>query len=344
MRVLIIKPSSLGDIIHTFPAIYALQQACPDVQLTWVVNDSFKDIVSLLPGIQRVIPFPRQQIARLHWPAIREFQTALKAENYDLAIDFQGLFRSGLIAWFSRAGKRAGFAHAREGATLFYQQKISVPAGIKHAVDKNLYLVQKLFNLPEDFSPEPVLQVKPDWLQAARQLLQAEGRPVLAVGFSSRWQSKTWPNTFFAEVLREVMVRVPSVQCWLLGSKNEQADGEKLRLSLNSAQVINLAGSSSMETLVALLKFSHALLTNDSGPMHIAAALKTPCIALFGATDPELTGPYGGDRHRVFQSLCPKTPCFRQKCPFGNDACPKGISPAEVAEAVASRLKKCDSD
>lgn len=339
MRVLIIKPSSLGDIIHTFPAVYALQQSQPDVHLSWVVNDSFTGIVSLLPGIERVIPFPRQKIARLNWPAWKQFKAMLQAEHYDLAIDFQGLFRSGMIAWFSRADQRVGFAHAREGAPLLYQQKIRVPASIRHAVDKNRFLVRELFNLPEDFAPEPVLQVKQDWLQAAGSLLQADGRPVLAVGFSSRWQSKTWPVSFFAQVLREVIRQVPSVQCWLLGSKGEQAEGEKLRQSLNSAQVINLAGQTSMENLVGLLKSSHALLTNDSGPMHIAAALQTPCVALFGATDPELTGPYGSSRNQVFRTLCPKSPCFQRKCPFGNDQCSKGISPAEIAEAVASRLK-----
>jgi len=339
VRVLIIKPSSLGDIIHTFPAVYALQQTQPDLELSWVVNDSFTGIVSLLPGIKRVIPFPRQQIARLNWPAFKQFKALLQAEEYDLAIDFQGLFRSGLIAWLSRAERCAGFAHAREGAPLFYQQKINLPLSIRHAVDKNLFLVRWLFKLPEDFAPEPVLQVKSEWLKDARQLLQAEGRPVLAVGFSSRWQSKTWPETFFAEVLREVIRRVPSVQCWLLGSKSEQAAGEKLRQNLKSSHVLNLAGQTSMETLVGLLKSSDALLTNDSGPMHIAAALQTPCVALFGATDPELTGPYGSNRHQVFRTLCPESPCFKRKCPFGTAACSKGISPDEVAEAVAKRLK-----
>jgi heptosyltransferase-1 len=339
VRILIIKPSSLGDIIHTFPAVYALQQSQPDLHLSWVVNNNFAGIVSLLPGIDRVIPFPRQQIARLDWSAWKQFKAMLQAEHYDLAIDFQGLFRSGMIAWLSKADRRVGFAHAREGAPLFYQQKITVPSNIRHAVDKNRFLVQDLFKLPEDFAPEPVLQVKPEWLEAAGQLLQAEVRPVLAVGFSSRWQSKTWPAAFFAEVLQEVIRRVPSVQCWLLGSKSEHAEGEKLCQSLNSAQVINLAGQTSMETLVGLLKSSHALLTNDSGPMHIAAALQTPCIALFGATDPQLTGPYGGSRNQVFRTLCPKSPCFKRKCPIGDDQCPKEIPPADVAEAISSRLK-----
>jgi heptosyltransferase-1 len=339
VRVLIIKPSSLGDIIHTFPAVYALQQTQPHLQLSWVVNDSFSGIVSLLPGVERVIPFPRREIGRLHWRSIREFISNLRAEKYDLAIDFQGLFRSGLITWLSQAKRRAGFADAREGATCFYQQKVRVPDNLRHAVDKNLFLARALFDLPADFLPEPKLQVRPEWLDSAAGLLQAGGRPVLAVGFSSRWPSKTWPSVFFAEVIRQVIARVPNVQCWLLGSKSEHDDAEKLRLLLNSPQLVNLAGSSSMETLVGLLKASDALLTNDSGPMHIAAALQTPCVALFGATDPELTGPYGGSRHQVFRSLCQKAPCFKRKCPYGEDTCIKGISPDKVAEAVAERLK-----
>jgi len=343
VHVLIIKPSSLGDIIHTFPAVYALQQTQPDLRLSWVVNDSFSGIVSLLPGIERVIPFPRREIGKLDWRSTSSFVSALRSERYDLALDFQGLFRSGLISWLSRAKKRVGFAAAREGATFFYQQKVRVPDNLRHAVDKNLFLVRNLFDLPDNFSPEPKLQVKSEWLDSAKRLLQAEGRPVLAVGFSSRWPSKTWPNAFFAEVLRQVIDRVPNVQCWLLGSKSESDEAEKLRLLLNSPQLINLAGSSSMETLVGLLKSSDVLLTNDSGPMHIAAALQTPCVALFGATDPEMTGPYGNG-HQIIRSLCQESPCFKRKCPYGEEACSKDISATKVAEKVAARLRNKSRD
>lgn len=338
MRILIIKPSSLGDILHTFPAVYALQQSQKALQLSWVVNDGFAGIVSLLPGIERVISFPRQRIGAWDLRAGKDFLAALRAEEYDLVIDFQGLLRSGLIARFSRTPLRVGFAHAREGATLLYQRKITVPDTVKHAVEKNLFLVRTLFNLPQDFAPEPVLQVKESWMQEAQQLLQAGKRPVLAVAFASRWQSKTWPPEFFAAVLRAVMLRVPDLQCWLLGSTSERAEGEKLCQLLHSPQVRNLAGRSSLETLVGLLKSSQALLTNDSGPMHIAAALQTPCVALFGATDPELTGPYGGKRHLVFRTRCLKSPCFKHRCPYGSLACADGISPEEVANAIVSRL------
>ena len=338
VRVLIIKPSSLGDILHTFPAVYVLQQSQKALQLSWVVNDGFAGIVSLLPGIERVIAFPRQRLGAWDLRAGKEFLAALRAEDYDVVIDFQGLLRSALMARFSRTSLRVGFAHAREGATFFYQRKITVPGTVKHAIDKNLFLIRTLFNLPHDFAPEPVLQVKESWVQEAQQLLQAGKHPVLAIAFSSRWQSKTWPPEFFAAVLRAVLLRVPEVHCWLLGSKSERAEGEKLCQLLHSSQVLNLAGRSSLETLVGLLKSSQALLTNDSGPMHIAAALQTPCVALFGATDPELTGPYGGKRHLVFRTRCQQSPCFKHRCPYGALACADGISPEEVANAIVSRL------
>ena len=328
----------MGDILHTFPAVYALQQAFSQMHLSWVANSTLAEIVEMLPGIERVIPFPRHEIGFFKGrAALRRFRLDLQARPYDLVLDFQGLLRSALISKFSLAKTRVGFAAAREGAAFFYHHKIKVPADIRHAVEKNMFLVRSYFQLDEAEFKQPELRVKNAWLEEAQRLLQTEQEPVLAVAYSSRWPSKNWPSDFFAAVLREVLAVLPQCKCWLLGDNSERAAGEELRRRIDLPQVVNLAGSSSLGGLVGLLKKSHVLLTNDSGPMHIAAALQVPCVALFGATDPVLTGPYG-EQHRVFRSHCHKSPCFLRDCPRHVGACAEGSCAKDVAMAIMEKM------
>ncbi|MDQ0289907.1 glycosyltransferase family 9 protein [Oligosphaera ethanolica] len=341
MRILVVKPSSLGDVIHTFPAVDLIRRSLPEApRITWVVNDKLAAITALCPGIDRVVKFPRHQLASAR--ALRNFVKDLQAEPYDLAIDFQGLLRSGIISRLSKAPRRAGFKHAREGAWLFYTEKYSVPADIRHAVAKNLSLVRQV--LPSD-APErrpPLAIPSAQRAEASALLTKLHGTgPILAVGFSSRWPSKNWPLAFFAAVLDECARRQPGLRCWLLGAPNEQADGEKLRAMTIICQPTNLAGSTAVLTLAALLEQSQALLTNDSGPMHIAAALGLPCVALFGATDPTLTGPYGEEGlHQIIHSQCPNSPCFQRVCPTSPGECCKGWDPAAVADTIITKLQR----
>lgn len=339
-RILIIKPSSLGDVIHTFPAAGLLQQQMGGVELDWVINDNLREIVSLMPGISRLIPFPRQRLGSGSPAALAAFLRDLRRDRYDLVLDYQGLLRSGLMTGLARGGVKAGFARAREGAPFFYNRKIALPAGVLHAIDRNLHLTRQAAGLSETALRLPDLQVPPPWLAAADLLLPAGTGPLLAVGFSSRWPSKNWPPEFFAGVIEAVANRVSGLRCWLLGSSAEWAAGELLLGLLPAGTAVNLAGRSSLSCLVGMLRRSGVLLTNDSGPMHIAAALKVPCVALFGATDAALTGPYSSPEcgHRVFRSLCPQSPCFRRDCPRGGGLCHRDLDPFAVAEVLAARL------
>jgi lipopolysaccharide heptosyltransferase I len=345
VHILIVKPSSFGDVVHTFPALSLLRRSVSGpLRLTWVVNDSLVALPSLLPGVDRVVAFPRRQVFRC--PAWRNFLRELRSEPYDAALDFQGLFRSGLIAWLSRAPRRIGFRQAREGAGLFYTEKYSPDASCRHAVDKNIALVRRAFpDLDEAFAREaaghPPLAVTPAAAAAAQDWLRrmpGDG-PVLAIGFSSRWPSKTWPREFFAAVVAAVAAQVPGLRCWLLGSPSERVLGDELAAAICQVPVLNCAGATEFGVLAAMLQASQALLTNDSGPMHLAAAMGTPCIALFGATDPARTGPWGpAGHHVVVCTRCPAHPCFERICPRGQDVCPQGTDPAAVAAQVARKL------
>ncbi|MBP5640042.1 MAG: glycosyltransferase family 9 protein [Victivallales bacterium] len=342
-RLLVIKPSSLGDVIHALPALALIRRrlGADLTRVSWIVNESFSDLLGLAPGIDRIVKFPRKQIWKRG--VIRSFKRVLQSEEYDVAIDFQGLLRSGLMAYFSHAPRRIGFADGREFSPLFYTEAISIAKG--HAVEKNLQLASAAFPDGNDVihTPTgPLLAVPEEQLKNARVKLDAtDHTPVLAIGHSSRWNSKNWPVAFFAKVLDNVVKEREDTRCWLLGTASETKRAEAVAAACRIAKPLNFTGQSSMTELAALLAASTVLLTNDSGPMHLAAALNVPTVALFGATNPNLTGPFGPtDFHTVFCSKCSESPCFRHDCPYGESRCSEGTDPQTVALAILKKLNQ----
>ena len=340
MRVLIVKPSSFGDVLHTFPAVALIRSAAPEVtRITWIVNDSFVDVVTLCPGIDRIVPFPRREIRKLS--AIRSFLHDLRQEDYDLAIDYQGLLRSGLMVKASRAKEKVGFAHAREGSPFFYTRKLVLDNLQAHAVEKNLELTRFALNIPSETPvPTPRFQFDDKGREEAERLLPANGNPILAVCFSSRWESKNWSPSFIAETLDMVAKAMPDLDIFLLGAANDWPVGEQIRNGTHVAKPQNLAGKTSFHALTALLSRSTAMFTVDSGPMHLAAALGIPCIAMFGATNPNLTGPYGPTGfHTILDTTCTQAPCMKRECPLSQN-CSEGFSPQIAATAITDRIRR----
>ena len=327
-RILIIKPSSIGDVLHTFPAVALIRKAFgSDLRISWVVNESLRGVVELCPGVDRIVPFPRAKMWNIS--CLRAFLKELRSEEYDVALDFQGLLKSGLIAHFSGARLKAGFAHSREGSPFFYDRKIKIEDLHTHAVEKNLQLAREALDIEgQCFAGEFPL---------AMPNVSRKG-DVIAVCFSSRWESKNWPLPFFAEVLRRVAAERKDVHIKLVGSPQDKSLGDQLVQLAGLPNVENLAGKTSFSELAALLAGADVLFTVDSGPMHLAAAYGTPCVALFGATDPVLTGPYGPPGfHAIVRSDCAKAPCLRRKCPLGK-TCSAQNAVSESVSAITSHL------
>ena len=340
MRLLIVKPSSFGDVLHAFPAISLIRSACPEVtRISWIVNDTFVDVVRLCPGVDRIIPFPRREIRR--FSVIRTFLHDLRAETYDMAIDYQGLLRSGLMVKASRAKEKVGFAHAREGAPFFYTRKLTLENLQTHAVEKNLELTRFALNIPIDTPvTEPHFRLDAKGMQEAESLLPSSTSPLLAVCFSSRWESKNWSTPFMAAVLDMVVEKQPELDIFLLGAEGDRQMGEELRQAVHSAKPVNLAGQTSFHGLAALLSRSAAMFTVDSGPMHLAAALGIPCVALFGSTNSVLTGPYGpAGFHTILTSPCHKAPCMERVCPLHKN-CADSFSPQDAAKAITDTIRR----
>lgn len=339
-RILIVKPSSLGDIIHALPVLAGLREAYPSAQISWLAGTSFAPLLEGHPLLHEVIPFDRAHYGRM-WrrPDIflefLRFVAEVRRRRFDWIVDLQGLIRSGFLAWAGGAEKRVGFADAREFAWLFYTDRVRCPRGAVHAVDRNLAVARALGLMID--RPEFPLGLRPEEVVAARRLLERAARAALpeftAVIPGARWESKRWPAERFAALV-DRLHRGGAPPCVLFGSPDERVVASEVRARCRSA-VVDMTGQTSLRELAALLSVASQVVCNDSGPMHLAAALGRPLVALFGPTDPRRIGPYSGAA-RVVQHAVPCAPCYRRVCPLRHHNCLKLLEPATVHEAVTS--------
>ncbi len=334
MKILIIKPSSLGDVIHALPVLKALKDSFHDAHVEWVIIKNLKGILEGNPLIDRLIIFDKDSWKKLvNIPRTVKEVTglikALRAEKYDMVVDLQGLLRSGLIASFCNSPLKIGFQDAREGSTLFYNKKIAVNGSL-HAVDKCLAIAKSVGAKTEDAGFP--LNIDNSAREKVKRML-GDIKEYVVIVPSARWESKRWPPENFGLLISRL-----SVQCVITGGA---ADGHIVRkvMSSSGGKGINLCGKTDLKELVALIAGAKAVISNDSGPLHIGAALGAPVIALFGPTDPSKTGPYGRQLNKnlkVIRTSVPCSPCFRKKCK--DPLCMSGISVDMVLKEVKEYL------
>ena len=327
-KVLIVKPSSLGDIFHVLPAISILTAARPDTEIDWLVHPAFADVLKYCSNLRRVIFFQRKELGsvKTFFPHFFKLFSELRRDRYDLVIDFQGLFRSAFFAWLVRCSRIAGFASPKEpAAKFFYTSKITVPDSMLHAVDKNISMMQQLLNstnTPPGFFLNPVREFS----EKAEELLRDSGinstDRVVGIIPGARWQSKCWPPAFFAEIIASVNRITPGLKFLILGSRADSDASTAIIKSAADAGIISLTGKTGIGELIETIRRCEFIISNDSGPVHIAAAMNKTVFAFFGPTDPRKTGPYGS-RHYIFQADLPCIRCLKRKCSLGTFECHK---------------------
>ena len=328
-KILIIKPSSLGDVLHAFPAAAALASSCgkDKCAFSWLIHPAFSDLLDYLPFVEKKIFFDRKGLGQFStfFPAFFRLLVSLREEKYDAVYDLQGLFRSGIFSFLTKSPLRYGSSSPREKiAKLFYNRKMSYPAEVQHAADKLCHMISSSSGIPltEKYYTLPVLEkFRIKAFAAAEEAgldipgVLEKGKRIIAVAPGARWESKMWGEKYFAEIISELHKAEPEKYCFmLLGSPAERESISRLKELLSPIEVFDLCGKTSVGELVELIRASDMLLCNDSGPMHIAAFTETIPAAFFGPTDPVLTGPCCKNA-LIFQAehlSCIK--CFKKTC------------------------------
>ncbi|HCE5831551.1 lipopolysaccharide heptosyltransferase I [Pseudomonas aeruginosa] len=312
MRVLLVKTSSLGDVIHTLPALTDAARAIPCIQFDWVVEEGFAEIPAWHPAVARVIPVAIRRWRKNLWQTLRNgewrrFKQRLKEVDYDLVIDAQGLLKS---AWLTRyVGKTpvAGLDRdsAREPlASRFYRRAYPVAWG-QHAVERTRQLFAQALDYP---LPESV----GDYGLDREQLADAEpGAPYLVFLHGTTWDTKHWPEAYWRELAERMCERGWSVRLpW--GSAAERERAGRLAAGLENAAVLprlSLAG------MAKVLAGARACVAVDTGLGHLAAALDVPTLSLFGPTNPGFTGAYGRSQVHLGSDF-PCAPCLKKTCTY----------------------------
>lgn len=319
-RILIIKLSSLGDIVHALPAVHCLKKGL-NAAIDWVVHPAYADLVRCVPDVSRVLTFPRRAGPFEYARQIK----ALRADQYDLILDLQGILKSALVGRLARGATRVGPSFHREGSILFYSAVAGARNKDRHAVEENLDFVRFLDVpvLPAEFPIEIPLQ------------LLSESSPRVALLPFTRWSSKTWPLMSFARLGRELQ-ESRNASIFIMGAEADRPQGQALEKEL-SGRVVNLAGKTALPRLAAVLREMDLVISNDSGAMHLAAAFGRPVLTLYGPTSPVRTGPYGS-RHRVLKGKLLCQPCFSRRCRFGDNSCMQTITPEAVIQASLEML------
>jgi ADP-heptose:LPS heptosyltransferase len=296
MKILIIKPSALGDIVQALPVLTGLKRRWPAAQIDWVVNDTLAEILEGHPCLRRTILYPRKRwTSPSRIPEMWRWGRKLREERYDITIDLQGLLRSGLMTWASSSPRRIGLESAREGSRAIYNELIADTA--ISAAERYLTCLEHL-----DIPVQPLdFQLIP---RAPMPEALASFGPYIALHPYSRWRTKLWPWRYYQELIDSM----PENKFVVVG------EGPWFPLDADG-RLVDLRGKLSIGALVTVLNGAQSVLSTDSGPAHIAAALGRPTLVLFGATDWRKTKPSGAKvvvrTHGLFCSPCLKRNCWR---------------------------------
>ncbi len=325
-RILIIKPSSLGDVATALPMLCDLKAAYPAARIDWLIHPGLASLLRGHPAISNLIEFDRKRMAAWWYKPsanrlFRQMLSALRGPKYDCVIDAQGLLRSGIFAWWTGAKMCIGFANAREGSRFFYTHHAALPAQPQVAVVRMRALLAPLgidtsgparYEVPIQFSAR----------ESVDTLLTEISNPVVVIP-GARWDTKRWAIDGFIEIVRRL--RQAGMPVVLAGSPDEQPLCQQIEQAVPG--VLNLGGKTDLAQMVALLDRARIVVGNDSGPLHVAVALGKSVVAIYGPTDPNFVGPHGQLDHVIrFDVVC--HPCRRRTC--DHHSCMRGVTVEEV--------------
>jgi len=360
----LIKPSALGDVVHTIPLLVKLRARYPRAQIDWLITPENAEVVRSHPALSNVVLFARRDFSKRgrRWHATVAFRDLLKQirrAKYDLIVDMHGQMRSAFFSLITGARVRIGFDRpikfsrtisaehdlknvptrgwrgAREGSWIAYTHRIPIPTLDVHAIDRYLW-VAPLLGLDDD-PPDLRIYLSPETIQNVERLLEEHGvpasKPLIVLVPGTIWETKHWTIEGFAGVARQFLREKFAVA--LAGTKRDQARCRQIAAA--APGVCDLSGKTTPAELAALIRRAEVAVTNDSGSMHVAASLGKPMVSVFGPTNPVHIGPYERPESVVRIDL-PCSPCnYRRlsQCPFDH-ACMKQVT----SEMVVERARK----
>ncbi len=331
-RILVVGPSWVGDMVMAQSLFMALQAQHPGVLIDVLAPQWSLPILERMPQVRQGIAMPLghgQLGLRTRWQLGRQ----LAAEGYDQAIVLPGSLKSALVPWFAGIPQRTGFTGEMRYGLLNDRRPLDkqvLPMTVQRFVA--LALQPHPTRTPEITPPRLVADAR-NAATLRQRLGLASDRPIVAFMPGAEYgPAKQWPAQHFAQLAKELMAQ--GRQIWILGSAKDRAVGEAITQGMTDTHVHNLCGQTALGDVVDLLSLCQAAVSNDSGLMHVAAALGIPLAAIYGSSDPRHTPPLSAQAHVLYQGLsC--SPCFERQCPLGHTRCLQDIHPDQVLQALA---------
>ena len=327
--LLVVRLGSLGDLVHTLPAVAALRRAFPAANIDWLVDAPHRDFLSLVPVVSSLVVLKER--GAKGWLGVRR---ELRARQYHLAIDFQGLIKSSALAWMSGAHRVVGFDRAslREPmASLFYSEQIQVDPKA-HVVQKNLQLASALGATATGPLEFPISAVESDTVAT---FLGAKPAQYALINPGAAWPNKRWPTDRFGEIARLLRDRhgLAAVVLWGPGE-----EGLARQVADASDGAASVAPPTGLHDLIALARCARLMVSGDTGPLHIASAVGVPAVAVFGPTDAGRNGPWEADDISISKyetcSCHYERRCSREPAQW----CLGEVTVADVSAAIDARL------
>jgi heptosyltransferase-1 len=337
LKILILKPSSLGDVVQALPVLRLLRRHLPEAEIFWWIDSNFAPLLEDDPDLTGVVRFERRRwAAPRHWPEMFHSLRWLREQNFDWVIDLQCLARSGTFAWLASGKFLIGLDEVREGARGFYDLAVRRASFHTHAVDWYLAVLPPL-GVPVHHHFQ-WLPERPQVADAIKSKWQTGNARWMAIQPGARWPNKRWPVESFARLVRLLMEKFPATRFAILGSQEDKPAGGFIA-DADPERCFNLCGQTSLPEMVEWVRLCDLMITNDTGPMHVAAALGKPLVALFGPTEPRRTGPYG-HLDDVLRIDLPCSPCLKSHCTYVKpNECLNALSPAAVFEFACKKLR-----
>jgi heptosyltransferase-1 len=343
LKILMVKLSAIGDAVHALAFLDVLHGNFPEARIDWVVEEAAAGIIEGHPAIGRVIISKRKRWRRElieernYGQVLREvfsFVKDLRSIRYDCVIDLQGLLKSGILTGLSRGDRKIGMSGAREGAWLFLKEPSVKVNYHQHAIDRYLEVAAYLGCRWDRWDNKiPVWEAHE---HAVDRLLADNGvteGTLVAINPMAKWRTKLWEPELFAALADRIVTDL-SCRVIFTGSSEDRPVIEAISSMMKNAP-LNFAGITGLKELASLYGRCRVLVTTDTGPMHMAAAMGCPVVALFGPTSPLRTGPYGRE-HKVVTSGAECSPCLKKAC--DQMSCMKDITVESVFEAVQEIL------